>query len=194
MCSSDSCANVGTAGPNGVFRCRTHIVSSLIPPAKSPKVKFEDAKAEPYQSSRPKGLSQISDPVLFPSMEAARNDVFADQFNIVAHLTQLYGGDLVHNALGIHEITTSGNQFIDMKRRLGNLEVSSGGAPIEVPPPHMMITLLLHLGRRLTRLAAHRLLRPLRRHMPPLLFRASPISGPAFQHRRSPLALPPRVL
>ena len=129
MRASSRCADMGPPDHNGAFHCHLHIVASLIPPSPKTKVKFDGPDNPQPADSFPVGLSRITDPVLLPLISDTRNDGFGDSPGLVAHLAKLYGGDLAHDALRVNELETSENKFLEMKRRIDNIDVIWGWAP-----------------------------------------------------------------
>ena len=93
------------------------------------KVKFPNG-SEGVQPKTPKGIAQISDEVLSSLIDAARLGGIEDQFILVAHLTQLYGGDLIQNAIRVNEIEADDKKLDDMRRRPDNIDLVP---PSEVP-------------------------------------------------------------
>ena len=61
-------------------------MSSLVPHADSPKVKFGDATQAGAKSGCPKGLSQVPDPVLLSLIADAKKDGVDDHCHLVTHL------------------------------------------------------------------------------------------------------------
>ena len=64
MCHTDGCAEIGTPDPNNQMRRHRHMLSTIAPDPPPPKVKFAADSPVGPTSIEPKGMAQLSDPVI----------------------------------------------------------------------------------------------------------------------------------
>ena len=86
-------------------------------------MKFDSSVNEAPSAETPKGCAPLPDPVIASLIANARRDGFSDQFGLVAYLTNVYGGDLIQNALGAKEMELSDSGRDEIKRRVGHIDI-----------------------------------------------------------------------
>ena len=135
MCYRKDCTSAGSAGPDGLPYCPSHI-ASVITPTTTHRVSFgkeDDRKTEEDSCT---GVRSMPDPILLTLIEQLRSTVLPSSSAIVEELTKRFGCDLVDNAFRIYDLTPDSDvEDESMSKRLQDIDV-----PRRSPLPHSQAT------------------------------------------------------